>query len=154
MVKRLSQSDQGSNKIVNTTDPTSAQDVATKNYVDSGTTTFTNKRFTARVGSTTSSATPTIDTDNYDEYDITALATAITSMTTNLSGTPNNGDRLLIRFKDNGTARTIAWGTSFVSSGTATLLATTVISKTHYVGLLYDSTAAKWVCVACDATGY
>jgi hypothetical protein len=107
-----------------------------------------------RIGSTTSSATPTINTDTVDEYDITALAAAITSMTTNLSGNPNNGDTLIVRFKDNGTARTITWGTSFASSGTATLLATTVINKTHYVGLRYDSTTAKWICLAVDATGY
>lgn len=107
-----------------------------------------------RVGSTTSSATPSINTDSYDEYDITALAANITSMTTNLSGTPTNGQTLMLRFKDNGTARTITWGSSFISSGVATLLATTVISKTHYVGLRYDSTAAKWVCLAVDATGY
>lgn len=107
-----------------------------------------------RVGSTASSATPSINTDSYDEYDITALAANITSMTTNLSGTPSNGQKLMLRFKDNGTARTITWGASFVSSGVATLLATTVISKTHYVLVQYDSTAAKWVCLAVDATGY
>ena len=120
----------------------------------SSTNTFTNKRITPRVGSTSSSATPSINTDDYDEYDITALAAAITSMTTNLTGTPTNGQKLMLRFKDNGTARAITWGTSFQSSGVATLLATTVISKTHYVGLIYDSTAAKWVCIAVDAAGY
>jgi hypothetical protein len=75
-------------------------------------------------------------------------------MTTNLSGTPTDGQKLTIRIKDNGTARAITWGASFVSSGVATLLATTVVNKTHMVGLIYDSAAAKWVCVAVDATGY
>lgn len=116
--------------------------------------TFTNKRNTLRTNSTASSATPAINTDTTDEFDITALAVNITSMTTSLTGTPNNGDELTIRFKDNGTARTIAWGTSFVSSGVATLLATTVISKTHFVKLRWDSTATKWVCLAVDAVGY
>lgn len=120
----------------------------------SSTQTLTNKRVTKRTNTVASSATPTINTDTTDEFTITALAAAITSMTTNLSGTPNNGDELMIRIKDNGTARAITWGASFVSSGVATLLATTVISKTHYVMLRYDSTAAKWVCMAVDATGY
>ncbi|MFC9436912.1 hypothetical protein [Nocardia sp. NPDC057030] len=116
--------------------------------------TLTNKAITPRVNTTASSATPSINTDTTDVFTITALAAAITSMTSGLSGTPVNGQKLLIRIKDNGTARTITWGTSFVSSGIATLLSTTVISKTHLIGLIYDSTAAKWVCMACDPTGY
>jgi hypothetical protein len=111
--------------------------------------TLTNKRITKRVGSTTSHATPTINTDNYDAYSITAQAEAITSMTTNLSGTPTNFQNLLIRIKDNGTARAITWGTSF-QSGSATLPTTTVLSKALMVGLIYDSVDAKWTC---EATG-
>ncbi len=106
------------------------------------------------VSSITSSATPSINTDTTAQFNITALAAAITSMTTNLTGTPQDGQTLMIRIKDNGTARAITWGTSFASSGVATLLTTTVISKTHTVGLLYDATSAKWVCLAVDATGY
>jgi hypothetical protein len=97
--------------------------------------------------SETSSATPTINTDDVDMHSITALATAITSMTTNLSGTPRNGQKLIIRIKDNGTARAITWGASFESRGD-TLPTTTVISKRMEVGLIYDSVAAKWGCVA------
>lgn len=107
-----------------------------------------------RINSTASSATPSINTDTTDQFNITALAAAITSMTTNLTGTPVDGQTLFIRIKDNGTARAITWGASFVSSGVATLPATTVVSKTHTVGLKYDSAAAKWVCLAADATGY
>ena len=118
----------------------------------SSTHTLTNKWIQPRVGSTSSSATPTINTDNYDVYQITALAAAITSMTTNLSGTPVTGQKLLLSFKDNGTARAITWGASFQSSGVATLLATTVASKTHWVGLIYDG--SKWTCIAVDAAGY
>lgn len=99
-------------------------------------------------------ATPSINTDVTDQATFTGLAAAITSMTTNLTGTPTNGQKLMIRFKDAGTARAIAWGAKFGSSGVATLLATTVVSKTHHVGLVYDSTAALWVCIAVDATGY
>ena len=116
--------------------------------------TLTNKRITPRVVSTASSATPAINTDNYDQFNITALATNITSMTSSLSGTPVDGQKLRIRFKDDGSPRTITWGASFVSSGVNTLLATTSASKTHLVELLYDSTAAKWVCIYVDATGY
>lgn len=113
----------------------------------SSTTTLTNKRVTPRVGSTASSSTPTINTDNVDAYSITALATNITSFTTNLSGTPTNFQKLIIRIKDNGTARTISWGASFASYG-ATLPTTTTISKVLTVGFIYDSAASLWGCVA------
>jgi hypothetical protein len=116
--------------------------------------TLTNKWAKPRIGTTASSATPSINTDTVDQYNITALAAAITSMTTNLTGTPVDGQQLLIRFLDNGTARAITWGASFTSSGVATLLATTVINKTHMVGLIYDSNKALWVCMAVDANGY
>lgn len=111
--------------------------------------TLTNKRITSRITTITSSATPTINTDDCDCVTITALAAAITSMTTNLSGTPTNFQKLLIRIKDNGTARAITWGTSF-QSGSATLPTTTVLGKTLMVGLIYDSVDSKWTC---EATG-
>lgn len=114
--------------------------------------TLSNKRVTPRVGSASSSGTPTIDCGLYDQYNITALATAITSVS--ITGTPVDGQKLLIRIKDNGTARAIAWGASFSSSGSGTLPTTTVVNKTHLVGFIYDSTAAKWVCMAADAAGY
>jgi hypothetical protein len=109
--------------------------------------TFTNKRITPRVTSEASSATPTINTDNSDAHSITALAADITSFTTNLSGTPTNFQKLIIRIKDNGTARTIAWGASFESKGVV-LPTTTVISKVLTVGFIYDTVTSKWGCVA------
>lgn len=118
----------------------------------SGTQTLTNKRITPRIGTAASSATPSIDTDAYDQYNVTALAAAITGVT--VTGTPTDGQKLLVRIKDNGTARAITWGSSFVASGAAALPTTTAASKTHLIGFIYDSTAAKWVCVAADSAGY
>lgn len=113
----------------------------------STTQTLTNKRITKRVTAITSSATPTINTDNCDAVTITALATAITSMTTNLTGTPNNFDQLIFRIKDDGTARAITWGASFEAKGVA-LPTTTVISKVLTVGFIYDTVTSKWGCIA------
>ena len=107
-------------------------------------------RWKARVDSTTSSATPTINTDNVDLFKITALAAAITSMTTNLSGTPNDGDILELVITDNGTARAITWGASFVST-TVTLPSTTTLGVTLTVVLQYYKSSSygnnKWHCV-------
>lgn len=100
-----------------------------------------------RTNTVSSSATPSIDTDTTDIFTITALAIDITSFTTNLTGTPLNGQKLIIRIKDDGTPRTITWGASFASRG-GTLLATTVANKTSYVGLIYNSTESTWDCVA------
>ena len=72
-----------------------------------------------RVTTEASAAEPTINTDNSDAHSITALAVAITSFTTNLSGTPINFQKLIIRILDNGTGRAIAWGASFEDNGVA-----------------------------------
>ena len=112
----------------------------------SATNTLTNKRVTPRTATTASSATPTINTDTTDVFTITALAAAITSFTTNLSGTPTEGQKLIIRILDNGTARTIAWGASFAARGTA-LPTTTVISKYLHVFLIWNTVTSTWDCV-------
>lgn len=107
--------------------------------------TLTNKRITKRTGTTASSATPTINTDNVSIYSITALAVPITSMSTNLSGAPNEGDTLIIKFKDNGTARTIAWGTSFAAMQGTSLPTTTVVGQRTYTTFYYDADETIWV---------
>lgn len=112
----------------------------------SSTNTLTNKRITPRAVTTTQSATPTINTDNTDVAVITGLAQAITSFTTNLSGTPTTGDRLRIHITDNATARAITWGSSFATSALATLPTTTVISTMLDVGFLWNESTSKWDC--------
>lgn len=117
------------------------------NVTLTGTQTLTNKRITPRTDTVASSATPSINTDTTDFFTITALATAITSMTSGLTGTPTSGQKLVIRILDNGTARAINWGSSFASRGAA-LPTTTTANKYTYVGLIWNSTASKWDCVA------
>lgn len=109
--------------------------------------TQTNKRITKRVGTTASSATPTINTDNFDMYRITAQAAAITSFTTNLTGTPTDGQTIIISITDNGTARAITWGASFEAS-TVPLPTTTVISTRLDVGFVWNTVTSKWRCIA------
>ena len=108
--------------------------------------TFTNKRITARTGTTTSSATPTINTDNVDFYSLTAQTVDITSFTTNLSGTPTEAQKLWIAITGTA-ARAITWGASFESS-TATLPTTTVTTARLDVGFVWNTVTSKWRCVA------
>lgn len=112
----------------------------------SSTNTYTNKRITKRTGTTTSSATPTINTDNVDFYSLTAQAADITSFTTNLSGTPTENQTLWIAITGTG-ARAITWGSSFEAS-TVALPTTTVTTARLDVGFVWNTVTSKWRCVA------
>lgn len=90
---------------------------------------------------TTSTATLTINSDIQDLGVITAQAAALTIASP--TGTPIQGQKLIFRIKDNGTARGITWNAIFRIIGT-TLPTTTVINKTTYVGCIYNSTDTKW----------
>lgn len=92
------------------------------------------------VQSVVSAATVT-PTANDDIVVITAQAAALTLA--NPTGTWVQGQALMIRIKDDGTARAINWDTNYRAIG-VTLPTTTVISKTTYVGLIYNSTDTKW----------
>ena len=107
-----------------------------------GTETLTNKRVTQRIGTVTSSSTPTPTSDSADQYNITALAANATFAAP--SGTPTDGQTLLIRIKDNGTARTLAWNAIYRASTDLALPTTTVISKTMYVQFVYNAADTKW----------
>jgi hypothetical protein len=107
--------------------------------------TLTNKRVTPRVSTTTSSATPTINTDTTDVFGLTAQAANITSFTTNLSGTPTDGQRLQIYIVGTA-ARTISWGTSFEAS-TVALPTTTVTTNRLDVSFIWNAATSKWRCL-------
>lgn len=107
--------------------------------------TLTNKRLNPRAGTAASSATPTINTDNYDIYGLTAQAVDITSFTTNLSGTPVDGQKLWIYVV--GTAsRAITWGASF-ENGISTLPTTTTNTERLDVEFIWNAASSKWRCI-------
>jgi hypothetical protein len=80
-------------------------------------------------------------TSSNDLVIITAQAAALTLA--NPTGTWSQGKDLMIRIKDDGTARAITWDTKYRAIG-VTLPTTTVISKTTYVGIIYNSTDDKF----------
>lgn len=106
-----------------------------------GTETLTNKRLTARVQSVTSSATVTPNSDTDDLVIITAQAASL--IIANPTGTPTEGQALLIRIKDNGTARAVSFGSEYRAIG-ITLPTTTVLSKTMYLGCVRNVADTKW----------
>ena len=123
--------------------------LATQSGTFSGTSSGTNTGdqtfLNARVQTVTSSATVTPVSTN-DLVIITAQAAGLTLA--NPTGTFTEGQALMIRIKDNGTARTIAFDTNYRAIG-VTLPTTTVISKTLYLGIIYNATDGKW-----DIVGY
>lgn len=103
----------------------------------------TNTRIVPRVGTTASTATPSINSDLYDFYSITALTVAITSVT--VTGTPTDGQRLWLAITGTA-ARAISWGSSFEAS-TIALPSTTVTTARLDVGFVWNAATSKWRCV-------
>jgi len=96
------------------------------------------------VQSVASSATVTPTFSN-DMVKITAQAAGLTLA--NPTGTAIDGLGIVIRIKDNGTARSIAYGTQYRAIG-VTLPTTTVISKTTYLAMVFNNDDTKWDVVA------
>jgi hypothetical protein len=94
-----------------------------------------------RLNTTTSGSTITPPGDTTDFYAVTALAANATIAAP--SGTPQNGQKLTLRIKDNGTARTLTWNAIYRPIG-VTLPTTTTANKTIYVGMIYNSADSKW----------
>jgi len=96
------------------------------------------------ISSITSGASLTpASTDNL--YDITALA--VDATINEPSGTPTDGMRLVIKVKDNGTARALTWNAIFRGIG-FTLPTTTVVGSPTYAGAIYNGSDAKWDVIA------
>ncbi len=95
-----------------------------------------------RVTSEASNATPTPNIDTTDVHIITALAAGATFAAP--TGTPTQGQQLIIRIKDNGTARSLGWNAIYRASSDLALPTTTILSKTLYCGFVYNSTDTKW----------
>ena len=109
------------------------------------------KKFQAkRVIEVTTQASPfNWNSDLYDTYIITAQNGALTISAD--SGSPINDQKIIFRFKDDGTARALAWTTgaskSFRVIG-GTLPTTTVAGKTLYIGCVYNANDLRWDVIA------
>jgi hypothetical protein len=114
-----------------------------------GAQTLTNKRIDPRgVAAAATTGTLTINGDTTDVYKAEGLTGNITLAQP--SGTPVDGQKLLLRLEDDGSARTITWTTSagaFRAVG-VTLPTTTVATKITYVGCIYNATDSFWDAVA------
>lgn len=97
-----------------------------------------------RVQTTASAATVTPNADTDDLVTITAQAVGLTiANPTTAASYRCEGQKLMIRIKDNGGAQTIAFGSEYRAMGTA-LPTTTVAGKTLYLGFIRNQTDSKW----------
>jgi hypothetical protein len=116
-----------------------------KTYFDSLTTTFTNKRIEPRIVTAASYTTDTgtsLSVADCDVFQVTAQAGALKF--NNPGGTPVAGQKLIIRVKDNGTARALTYDTQFRASTDLALPTTTVVNKTLYMGFIFNTIDTKW----------
>ena len=110
-----------------------------------GTETLTNKRIDPRVTSAASASSLTPSIATADIYAYTALAAGLTINAP--TGTPVDGDKLIFRLLDNGTARSLTWDATYTVIG-VTLPTTTTASKTTYVGCIYNANNTRWDVIA------
>ena len=110
-----------------------------------GTETLTNKRIDPRVTSAASASSLTPSIATADVYAYTALAAGLTINAP--TGTPVDGDKLIFRLLDNGTARALTWDATYTVIG-VTLPTTTTASKTTYVGCIYNANNTRWDVIA------
>lgn len=103
-----------------------------------------NTRLVTAASYTTDTGT-SLNCDTTDQFEVTAQAGAL--LFNAPSGTPVGGQKLIIRIKDNGTARALTYNAIFRPMGNA-LPTTTVVSKTLYMGFIYNATDSKWDLVA------
>lgn len=99
----------------------------------------------SKVSSTTTAATITPNADTTDMHIVIALnETAAFEAPT---GTPVDGQNLVIRVKATGAARTISWNAAYRAMG-VTLPTSVPQDKTYYIGCKYNSADSKWDVIA------
>jgi hypothetical protein len=103
--------------------------------------TITSKRIDPRSVTAASASSLTPDISAADFYAYTALAAALTINAP--TGTPVAGNRLMIRLKDNGTARALTWNAVFRAIG-VTIPTTTVANKVVYIECIYNASETVW----------
>jgi hypothetical protein len=102
-------------------------------------------RINPRTSTVADTATLTPDISTNDQFNITAQAQALSVAAP--TGTPVDGNKLILRILDNGTTRAITWNATYTVIGT-TLPTATVANKMTYVGCIYNSTNTRWDVVA------
>jgi hypothetical protein len=126
--------------------PVAPTPTAGDNTTKIATTAFVTAAVAAINTQTVASSATVTPTFSNDAVDITAQAVALNLA--NWTGTAVNFAGVVIRIKDNGTARAIAYGTNYLAIDNVTLPTTTVVGKTHELCFEHNSTTGKHMCVS------
>lgn len=121
--------------------------------INAGTSTLTNKRVTPRIvssGTIAASGTATPTGDTSDQYEIVVSGTITVAAP---SGTPTDGQKLMLRIKNSGTvAGTETWVTTsggYRAVGAALPTSVPVVTTgVQYVGCIYNTADTFWDVVA------
>jgi hypothetical protein len=126
--------DVGLGNVDNTTDASKPVSTATQTALDLKVNLIPNIQTVASA----STVTPTFLND---QVNITALAAAC--QLANPTGTAQDAWGIVVRIKDNGTARALTYGSQYRAVG-ITLPTTTVLGKTLYLGMIFNNADTKW----------
>ena len=100
-----------------------------------------------RSESITTVATLTPDPDQKDIVTVSAQAEALGVANPSPAYTVVNGQKFILRIKDDGSVRTITWGDEYRAIQSS-LPSSTTASKTLYLGFIYNAPDTKWDLVA------
>ena len=113
-----------------------------------GTETLTNKTIQSRVVVITDATSITINADTTDIATQANTQTAGTLTVNSPTGTPYNGQKLMLRLLSTN-VQTFSWNAIFTGSTDVALpTVSSGSSKYDYVGFIYNSTATKWQLIA------
>lgn len=140
----------GANSIaVDVTHPISIPAVTDTMALIGATQTFTNKRISPRVVTVTNATTLTPDGDNSDVSFQNNTQAGGTLTVAAPTGTPTDGQKLIIRVKSTN-AQTYSFNATFRFSTTTVAPTTLGAGKTDYLGAMWNATDSKWDVVAVD----
>lgn len=116
---------------------------------EAATETLTAKRITPRVVTMADAAsvTPTSDTADINIFSSSQVAGTLTVNAP--SGTPTDGQKLILRLKSTN-AQTYSFNATYAFSTSVTAPTTLAAGKTDYIGLLWDATNTKWDVASVD----
>lgn len=108
--------------------------------------TATNKRIVPRVAS---SATETAINPDADALDLIAISAQAGALTIGApSGTPTDGQRLMVRIRDDGTSRALTWNAAYTAFNPGDLPSATIVGMTLIFDFVWNDDLSKWELLA------